>query len=90
MLLEKLFTDPNQVEIIELLSRLKAETPDYASDLIAARKAAFISQAVAIKFDEPKQGGKSGGDGDNGTPDRVSESGAPGGMTKTQVFCCKQ
>ena len=50
-------------EVIDLLSKLKTETPDYPSDLLAARKSAFINQAITIKFEGPKQGGKGGGDG---------------------------
>jgi hypothetical protein len=75
---------PNQNEIIKLLSRLKAETPDYPSDLMAARKAAFINQVVAIQFDGPKQGGKGGGDGGSGTSTRSGGSGALSGMSTAQ------
>jgi len=75
---------PNQNEIIELLSRLKAETPDYHSDLLAARKAAFINQAVAIQFDGPKQGGKGGGDGGSGTSAGSGGAGTLSGMSAAQ------
>jgi hypothetical protein len=75
---------PNQIEIIKLLSRLKAETPDYQSDLMAARKAAFISQAVAIKYGGPKQGGKGGGDGGSSTSIGPGGSRALGGMSTAQ------
>ena len=41
----------NTKEITDLLSKLKAETPDYPSDLLAAKRAAFLKQAVNIKID---------------------------------------
>lgn len=52
--------EPN--DIINLLSKLKAETPGYPSDLLAARKAAFLEQVVTLKYDGPGKGGKGGGD----------------------------
>ena len=45
-------------EITELLSKLKAETPEYPSELMEARKAAFLKQAVNIKIDRTGQGGQ--------------------------------
>ena len=45
----------NTKEITELLSKLKAETPDYPSELMAAKKAAFLKQAVNIKLDQGGQ-----------------------------------
>ena len=54
-------SNPN--DVINLLSKLKANTPDYPSDLLAARKAAFLGQVATTNFDSPRQGGKGGGDG---------------------------
>ena len=53
-------------EITELLSKLKAETPEYPSELMEARKAAFLKQAVNIKIDRTGQGGQQGGSGGSG------------------------
>lgn len=75
---------PTQNEIIKLLAKLKAETPDYPIDLMAARKAAFIDQVVAIQFDGPKQGGKGGGDGGSGTSAGSGGSGVLSGMSTAQ------
>jgi len=54
-------------EITDLLSKLKAETPDYPSDLLAAKRAAFLKQAVNIKIDGNGQGGQQSGTGSSGT-----------------------
>jgi hypothetical protein len=70
---------PSKNEIINLLSKLKVETPDYPNDLLAARKAAFINQTVATKIDGSKPGGKGGGDGGSGTSAGSSGSGALSG-----------
>ena len=56
----------NSEEVIQLLSKLKTGTPDYPSDLLAARKAAFIKQAVTIKIDGKGQSGGNGGSGGSG------------------------
>lgn len=53
-------------DITDLLSKLKAETPDYPSDLMAAKKAAFLKQAVNIKIDGKGQGGEGGQQGGSG------------------------
>ena len=50
----------NTKEITDLLSKLKAETPDYPADLLAAGKASFLKQAVNIKIDGKGQGGEGG------------------------------
>lgn len=78
--------NPSQNEIINLLSKLKNETPEYPSDLLAARKAAFIQQAIAIQFNGPKQGGKGGGDGGSSSLGGSGGSGALGGMSTAQGF----
>lgn len=62
-MIAKQFLHPK--EIIELLSKLKEKTPDYPTDLMAARKAAFLKQIDEIKPDQPGQGG--GGSGLSGT-----------------------
>ena len=53
-------------EIAELLSKLKAETPEYPSNLLAAKKAAFLKQAVNIKLSGKGPGGQQGGSGGSG------------------------
>ena len=78
--------NPSQNEIVNLLSKLKNETPEYPSDLFAARKAAFIEQAIAIQFNGPKQGGKGGGDGGSSSLGGSGGSGALGGMSTAQGF----
>lgn len=56
----------NSEEVIKLLSKLKAETLDYPADLMAAKKAAFLKQAVNIKIDSKGQGGDGGQQGGSG------------------------
>lgn len=57
----------NYGEIVRLLSRLTENTPDYPTDLLAARCEIFVQQALAIQFDGSGLSGKGGGDGgDNG------------------------
>jgi len=81
-----LSANPSQNEIVNLLSKLKNETPEYPSDLLAARKAAFIEQAVGIQFNGPKQGGKGGGDGGSSSLGGSGGPGALGGMSTAQGF----
>lgn len=71
---------PNPNDIINLLSRLKAQTPDYPSDMLAARRAAFLGQVATTNFDGPRQGGKGGGDGGS----LSNGSGVFGGMSTAQ------
>lgn len=71
----------NPQDIIGLLSKLGASTPDYPADLMAARKAAFTEQAVAVKFHGHGHSGKGGGDGGSAGS---GGSGALGGMTSAQ------
>jgi hypothetical protein len=47
-------------DIIELLAKLKAETPDYPADLVEARKAAYLKQIVEIQISRKDQGGEAG------------------------------
>jgi hypothetical protein len=72
----------NPNDIVGLLSKLKAKTPDYSPDMMAARRAAFVNQAIAIKFDGPKQGGKGGGDGGSSSMGGSGGSGALGGTAQ--------
>ncbi|MGD8405844.1 MAG: hypothetical protein PVJ21_19465 [Anaerolineales bacterium] len=71
---------PGPNDIINLLSRLKANTPDYPSDLMAARKAAFLGHIATTNFGSPGQGGKGGGDGGS----LSNGSSVFGGMTTAQ------
>jgi hypothetical protein len=61
-------------EIINLLSKLKDETPGYPAEMLAGRKAAFLKQAVNIKIDGKGQGGEGGQQG--GGSSAVSGGGA--------------
>jgi len=70
----------NSDDIVNLLSKLKADTSDYPSDLMAARKAAFLSQVAATSFDSPGRGGKGGGDGGS----LFHGPGVFGGLSTTQ------
>ena len=47
-------------DIIELLAKLKAETPDYPADLVEARKSAYLKQIVEIQISRKDQGGEAG------------------------------
>lgn len=71
---------PNPNDIINLLSKLKAQTPDYPSDMLAARKAAFLGQVATANFDGLGRGGKGGGDGGS----LSNGSSIFGGMTSAQ------
>jgi hypothetical protein len=57
---------PGSKEIINLLSKLKAETPDYPTDLLVARKAAFLGQASILKIQGGGRGGEGGQQGGGG------------------------
>jgi len=56
----------NSKEIIDLLGKAKAGTPDYPADLMAARKAAFLKQSIVVKIDTKGQGGQQGGSSGSG------------------------
>lgn len=71
-------------EIINLLSMLKDQTPDYPSDLMAARKAALMKQVVTIRMDKSGRGGKGGGDGGGSLSGGHGGAGALGGMSTAQ------
>lgn len=73
----------NSQEIVRLLSMLKDSTPNYPIDLMNARKAAFLIQAVAIKLDGNGLSGKGGGDGGIGGS---GGSGVLGGMSTAQTI----
>ena len=52
-------------EITDLITKLKSETPEYPAELLAARKAAFLKQAVNISMST--KGGPQGSSGGSGT-----------------------
>lgn len=68
-------------DIIGLLAKLKLRKPDYPSDLMAIRKAAFLKQAVTIAINGPGKGGGDGGSLSSGS----SGSGTLGGMSAAQT-----
>ena len=74
----------NSQDIIGLLSKLKAGTPDYPAGLMAARKAAFMKQAIALNIHGRGHSGKGGGDGGSAGSGGTSGSGALGGMSTAQ------
>jgi len=76
----------NPKDIIGLLSKLKAGTPEYPVDLLAKRRAAFLEQAIAINFYGKGHGGKGGGDGGSAGSAGSGGSGALGGTTTAQGF----
>ena len=72
----------NSKEIIELLSRLKSETPEYPVDMLAVRKANFLRQVATLKIqikDQGDEGGLQGGSHGPGSPDTIT-----GGMPNAQ------
>jgi len=69
---------PNPEEIISLLSKLKESTPEYPADLMAARKAAFLKEAIALQIHPRGMSGKGGGDGG------LSGTSTLGGMSAAQ------
>jgi hypothetical protein len=74
-------------DIIELLAKMKAETPDYPADLVEARKAAYLKQIVEIQISRKDQGGEAGKQGRAGGG---SGSGAAlGGGTLAQGISLK-
>ena len=58
-------------EIIDLLSKLKEETPEYPAQMMEARKAAFLKQAANLRIPGEGNGGEgssdAGGSGSGGT-----------------------
>ena len=58
-------------EVTDLLSKLKSTTPDYPADLMAARRAAFVKKAIAVKLEGKGPGGKGGQHGGSGGRDYV-------------------
>lgn len=71
-------------EIIGLLSKLKASTPEYPADLMAARKAVFMEQVIAINVQGHGYSGKGGGDGGSAGSGGSGGSGALGGISTAQ------
>ena len=74
----------NPKEIISLLSKLKSETPEYPTELLDARKAAFLKQASTLKIQGKGQGGEGGQEG--GTGGATGSGPALGGGTGVQGF----
>jgi hypothetical protein len=74
----------NSQDIIGLLSKLKAGTPDYPTGLMAARRASFMKQAVTLKIHGRGHSGKGGGDGGSAGSGGSGGSGALGGMSTAQ------
>lgn len=74
---------PDSQDIIRLLSILKDSTPDYPTDLLAARKSTFLQEAVALQIYGKGMSGKGGGDGGIGG---TGGSGAFGGMSSAQAI----
>jgi hypothetical protein len=72
----------NPNDVINLLSKLKAKTPDYPPELLAARKAGFLKQVVTINIESPGKGGGDGGSLSSGS----GGSGALGGMSAAQAI----
>lgn len=58
---------PDFQRIIELLSTLKAETPEYPAHLLEARKIAFLKQAATLNIPGKGQGGEGGQQGGGGS-----------------------
>lgn len=75
-------------EITELLSKLKDETPEYPSEMMAARKAAFLDKAVNI-LDGKGQGGEGGqqggSGGSGGSGGTLGGAVAPGSMLQVLI-----
>jgi len=54
-------------DIINLLSKLKEQTPEYPADMLEARKAAFLKQAANLKIQGDGNGGDAGNSGSGGS-----------------------
>ena len=53
-------------DIVEMLSELRNETPEYPPELIRSRKTTFLKRAVDLKISGEGQSGKGGGQGGAG------------------------
>lgn len=73
-------------DVIGLISKLKEGTPEYPTDLLAARKATFLQQLVAINIAGSGLSGKGGGDGGIGGSGGTGGSGALGGVSTAQTI----
>ena len=60
-------TPSNHQDIVELLSKLKEETPDYPAELLNARKDSFLKQDVNRKISKEDQNSGCGLQGGVGT-----------------------
>src|SRR3990172_6915523 len=74
----------NPKDITTLLGKLKDETPEYPAELLEARKAAFLKQAVTLKIEGKGQGGEGGQEG--GTSGSGGSGTALGGGTAALGF----
>lgn len=73
-------------DIVGLLSKLKDRTPDYPTDLMAARKATFLQTAIALQLTGSGMGGKGGGDSGIGGNGGTGGSGVLGGTSTAQTI----
>ncbi len=76
----------NSQDIVGLISKLKDSTPDYPTELLAARKASFLQQAVSINLNGNGLGGKGGGDGGIGSSGGTGGTSALGGLSTAQTI----
>jgi len=74
----------NPEKIIELLAELKTKTPDYPSEMLDARKAAFMEHVVSISLQGKGPGGESGASSGGGGAGSSGGSGFFGGMSAAQ------
>lgn len=74
---------PSAKDIIGLLSKLKAQTPEYPTNMLAARKDAFIKQAATLRIQGKGQGGEGGEQGGSSGSSGPAGS-ALGGTTTAQ------
>jgi hypothetical protein len=75
----------NTKEITDLLSKLKDKTPDYPSDMLAAKKAAFLKQAVNIKIETKGQGGEGGSGGSGSSGSAFGGAATPGTLLQALI-----
>lgn len=76
------WNSPDSNKIFELLSRLKAETPEYPVKLLEARRVDFLRQAATLEVQSKDQGGEGGQQG--GSAGSGGSGTALGGSTTVQ------
>ena len=81
----------NDQEIIELISKLREETPEYPPELMKSRKSGFLERVAELKDSGSDRGGggRYGGGSGGDSEIRWSASGALGGGTATSGFSTK-